>query len=104
MSELVAVPDAIRRYGDAAATMAVEVATAGAANQAATVAAAVPVFGLIGQDFLAAFAFAQCNNLQSVCELAAVHAATAMTAYEGAAAYEATEDVAVADFGTIGYH
>ncbi|WP_442790748.1 hypothetical protein [Nocardia sp. NBC_01329] len=82
--------------------MAVETATVGATNQAALIAAAVPVFGLIGQDFLAAFAYAQANNLMSVNELAAVHAATALTSWEGATAYELTEEAAVTEFGAIG--
>ncbi|WP_327112648.1 hypothetical protein OHB12_29305 [Nocardia sp. NBC_01730] len=102
MTDLAVASDAICRYGDASAAMAVETAAAGAANQAATMAAAIPVFGLIGQDFLAAFAFAQANNLMSVTELAAVHAATAMTCYESAAAYDLTEDAAVTEFGTVG--
>ncbi|WP_327101009.1 hypothetical protein OIE68_20810 [Nocardia vinacea] len=59
MSELVATPHAIRAYGDAAVAMATTVATAAAFDQVATVAAAAPVFGLIGQDFLMAYAYAQ---------------------------------------------
>ncbi|MEV3964169.1 hypothetical protein AB0M34_25315 [Nocardia sp. NPDC050193] len=102
MTDLVAESEVVRRFGDASATLAVETATVGAANQAALIAAAIPVFGLIGQDFLAAFAFAQANNLASVNELAAVHAATAMTSYEGIAAYEATEAASVAGFGAVG--
>lgn len=102
MNEIVAVPEAIRRYGDAAATMAVEVGTMGAANQVASVAAVVPVFGLIGQDFLAAFAVAQANNLMSVSELAVVHAGTAVAAYEGAGAYQVHEDTTSTEFGAIG--
>lgn len=102
MTDLVAESDIVRAYGDASASMAVETATAGAANQAALIAAAIPVFGLIGQDFLAAFAYAQANNLLSVNELAAVHAATAMTSYEGAAAYDLSEENTVTDFGAVG--
>lgn len=101
MNEIVVASDAIRSYGDASATNAADVLAAGGANQAATVAAAVPVFGLIGQDFLASFACAQANNLSSVSELAAVHAMTAVTAHESAAAYDHSEDTSVADFGTI---
>ncbi|MEV0293224.1 type VII secretion target [Nocardia sp. NPDC050710] len=99
MSDLVATPDAIRRYGDAAVAMATGVATAGAFDQTATIAATVPVFGLIGQDFLFAFAHAQGNHASSVLELAAVHAATAMTAHQGAAAYEASERASIDGFG-----
>ncbi|WP_040788667.1 hypothetical protein [Nocardia paucivorans] len=102
MNELVATSDAIRRYGDAAATMAADVVVAGATNQAATIAAAVPVFGLIGQDFLAAFAVAQANNLSSVAELAYVHGMTAVTAYESAALYDATENASATEFNRLG--
>ncbi|WP_327095468.1 type VII secretion target [Nocardia vinacea] len=102
MSELVATPDAIRVYGDAAVAMATGVATAGAFDQVATVAAAAPVFGLIGQDFLMAFAYAQSNHASSMFELAGVHAGTALTAHQGAAAYEATEAASGTEFGAAG--
>ncbi|WP_081511848.1 hypothetical protein [Nocardia donostiensis] len=81
--------------------MAADVLVAGATNQAATLAAAVPVFGLIGQDFLAAFAVAQANNLSSTTELAYVHAMTAVAAHESAALYDSTEAASVSDFETI---
>ncbi|WP_431953536.1 type VII secretion target [Nocardia lijiangensis] len=102
MSDLAAVPDAIRGYGNAAATMAVNVATVGAVNQAATMAAAIPVFGLIGQDFLASFAVAQANHLQSVGELAHVCAMTAVSAHEGAATYQLTDECAAAEIDITG--
>ncbi|WP_330233010.1 type VII secretion target [Nocardia sp. NBC_00508] len=101
MNEIVVVSDAIRGYGDASAAMAVDVAAAGAADQAATIAAAIPVFGLIGQDFLAAFAFAQANNMMSVAELAHVHGMTAVAAHESAATYDLTDDASASDFGSI---
>jgi hypothetical protein len=81
--------------------MAADVAVAGAANQAATIAAAIPVFGLIGQDFLAAFAVAQANNFSSVTELAYVHGMSAVAAHEAAALHDATEAGTAADFGAI---
>ncbi|MBF6087101.1 hypothetical protein [Nocardia cyriacigeorgica] len=99
MSDLVATPDAIRRYGDAAAAMATSVATAGSVDQAATMAVAAPVFGLIGQEFLVSYAIAQGNHLSSVMELAGVHAATAVTAHQSAAAYEASDAAAIAELG-----
>ncbi|WP_433711628.1 hypothetical protein ACQP2U_36100 [Nocardia sp. CA-084685] len=101
MNKIVATTDAIRRYGDASAALATDVALAGATNQVATMAAAIPVFGLIGQDFLATFAVAQANNLTSVAELAHVHGMSAVAAYESAALYDGTEAVASADFGQI---
>ncbi|MFI5777161.1 type VII secretion target [Nocardia sp. NPDC051570] len=99
MDVVAATPDAIRQYGNAAAAMASTVATVGSVDQGATMAAAVPVFGLIGQDFLLSFAGAQANHLSSVAELAAVHAGTALTAYEGAATYQSADDASAANLG-----
>ncbi|MET8650203.1 MULTISPECIES: type VII secretion target [Nocardia] len=101
MDKIVVTSDAVRQYGNAAAGMAADVAVAGAANQAAIIAAAIPVFGLIGQDFLATFAGAQANNLTSVAELAHVYAMTAVAAHESAALYDVTEASAVTDFGSV---
>ncbi|MFI5719069.1 type VII secretion target [Nocardia sp. NPDC051750] len=102
MYNVQATPDAIRAYGDSSAIMAAEISLAGAANQAAVIAAVVPVFGLIGQDFLAAFAVAQANNMRSVNEIAAVHAATAVAAHQGAGTYERTDKGSAVDFTVIG--
>lgn len=102
MADLTATPDAVRAYGDTSAAAAVDIATVGATNQAALIAAAVPVFGLIGQDFLAAFAVAQANNMLAVNEIAAVHAATAVRAHRSAEAYEANELSSAVQFGTVG--
>ncbi|GAA5067168.1 type VII secretion target [Nocardia callitridis] len=99
MSDFVATPDAIRAYGDSAAAMATGIATAGAFDEAATIAAVVPVFGLIGQDFLMSFAYAQGNHLSSLFELAGVHAGTAVAAHEAAAAYDASETSSIDEFG-----
>ncbi|MBF6133822.1 hypothetical protein IU501_12520 [Nocardia otitidiscaviarum] len=98
MSNLIATPDAIRGYGDASAAMAGAVLGAASTDQAATIAAIVPVFGLIGQDFLAAFAYAQANHFSSAAELAAVHAGTAVAAYEAAGTYEAVDAGSGTDF------
>ncbi|MFE6923285.1 type VII secretion target [Nocardia sp. NPDC057663] len=91
MNHVAVVPDAVRAYAGASATMAAGVAQAGAVDQAATVAAVVPVFGLIGQEFLLSFAYAQANHLTSVAELAAVHAGTALTAAQAASTYEGAD-------------
>jgi hypothetical protein len=101
MDRLAATPDAIRGYGDTAAAMATTVASLGNVDQVATVGAAVPVFGLIGQDFLAAFAYAQANHISSVNELAAVHAGTALTAYESANHYQNTDDSSAGQLGSV---
>lgn len=101
MNHVEVVPDAVRRYGDASASMAAGLATAGAVDQAATVAAVVPVFGLIGQEFLAAYAVAQANHITSLLELAGVHAGTALTAYEAAATYETADSTSGAAIGAV---
>ncbi|MBF6211548.1 hypothetical protein IU433_19085 [Nocardia puris] len=101
MDKIAVTSDAIRQYGNTAAVMAGEVAVAGAANQAATIAAAIPVFGLIGQDFLAAFAYAQANNMMSVAELAHVYAMTAVASHEAAALYDVTDASSAAELGVI---
>ncbi|MFC4377449.1 type VII secretion target [Nocardia halotolerans] len=94
MNHVAVVPEAVRAYAGASATMAAGVAQAGAVDQAATMAVAVPVFGLIGQEFLLSFAYAQANHLTSVTELAAVHAGTALTAAQAAATYEGADGAA----------
>ncbi|WP_024800373.1 type VII secretion target [Nocardia sp. BMG51109] len=91
MNHVEVTPDALRSYGHSSAAMAAGVASAGSVDQAATMAACVPVFGLIGQEFLLSFAGAQANHLSSVMELAAVHAGTALTAHEAAGTYETTD-------------
>ncbi|KAF0848250.1 MULTISPECIES: type VII secretion target [Nocardia] len=101
MSHFEVVPDALRAYGSASAAMASGVASAAAVDQAATVAAVVPVFGLIGQELLASYAFAQANHLSSVAELAAVHAGTALTAHQGAATYEGVDGASGMDIGSV---
>ncbi|WP_278264913.1 type VII secretion target [Nocardia sp. AG03] len=101
MNHVAVVPDAVRAYAGASATMAAGVAQAGAVDQAATVAAAVPVFGLIGQEFLLSFAYAQANHLTSVAELAAVHAGTALTAAQAATTYEGADAAGKAGLSTV---
>ncbi|WP_207840209.1 type VII secretion target [Williamsia soli] len=101
MSELTAVPAAIAAYADTAAVMSAAVATAGSINAAANVATMVPVFGLIGQEFLLAFAQAQAGHLLAVGQLAAVHAGTAAAALATAAEFTETDDGAGSQFRAI---
>ncbi|WP_459545885.1 hypothetical protein [Nocardia sp. X0981] len=101
MNEILIAPDVFRQYGSVNATQAAAVATAGAVDQAATVAAAAPVFGPIGADFLAVFAMAQANHIRAVTQLAQVHAATAATAGVAAAAVEITEAGSATSFTTL---
>ncbi|WP_063038550.1 type VII secretion target [Nocardia pseudovaccinii] len=102
MNRVQVVPDALRRYGDTSALMAADIAAAGSVDQTATMAAAVPVFGLIGQEFLLAYAFAQANHLTSVAQLAAVHAGTALTSHQAAATYETCDAASGVDIGSVG--
>ncbi|QBS43428.1 type VII secretion target [Nocardia sp. CS682] len=81
-------PQTFRQYGDISEGMAAAVAVAGAVDQAAVVAAAAPVFGLIGQEFLVSFAYAQANHLTAVGELVTNFAGTALTAHAAARSYE----------------
>lgn len=101
MSELTAVPAAIEAYSDTAAVMSAAVASAGSINAAANVAQMVPVFGLIGQEFLLAFAQAQASHLLGVGQLAAVHAGTAAAAMSTAAEFTDTDDGAGSQFKAI---
>ncbi|MBL1075201.1 hypothetical protein JK358_12440 [Nocardia sp. 2] len=98
MTKLIATPEIIREYGNTNLAMSTAVATAAAADTQATVAAAIPVFGLIGQDFLLSFVFAQGNQVAATAELAAVFAGTALTAHQAAASYDAVEADSSHDF------
>ncbi|MFC9966121.1 type VII secretion target [Nocardia ignorata] len=91
---------AITQFGSEHAALAGQVASAGA-GAAGMVAAAVPIFGLIGQDFLASFAVASGNHLSTIGEIAAVHAATSAAALSAAGAYQTTEVTSAADFTTV---
>jgi len=102
MADLVATPAAIAQYGNASAAMAAQTLAAAAVDQIAVIATAVPVFGLIGQDFLAGYAMAQAAHLTAVSEVAAVHAGTAVTAFESAAFYTATDLGSAEHLGSIG--
>lgn len=85
------VPAGVAAFG--AVSGALGAATAGAATvdaaQAAVMAAA---FGLIGQEFLAAYAVAESNHLQAVGRLAAAHTGTAAATATGLAAFVSTDE------------
>lgn len=88
----------ILAYGTQKAGIAAQVAGTAAVDVGTALAQAVPVFGLIGQEFLAAFAVAQGNFLMSSTEIAAVHADTATTAYAAVGAYGSNEVTSAANF------
>ncbi|MBU3062978.1 hypothetical protein KO481_15780 [Nocardia sp. NEAU-G5] len=83
--------DLLRQFGDLHLTQGAMTQTAGAIDQAATIAAAVPVFGPIGSEFLAAYAGAQANHSRAVAQLTEVYEATGAAAHAGAAGYDLTE-------------
>ncbi|MRH89373.1 hypothetical protein GFY24_18285 [Nocardia sp. SYP-A9097] len=91
-------PQTFRQYGEISEGMAAIIAVAGAVDQAASIAAAVPVFGLIGQDFLASFAYAQANHVAALTDLVDTFTTTAMTSRVAALSYEQTERNSVETF------
>lgn len=92
MDEVIAVPEAIEGFAASAAATSAAVAGAGSIDTAAQVAQLVPVFGLIGQEYLAAYAVAQANHVLAVGQLAAVHAGTSAAAFATAASYRSADD------------
>ncbi|WOC13123.1 hypothetical protein [Gordonia sp. MP11Mi] len=84
-------PAGVAAFGAMSGT--VGAATAGAmtvdAAQAAVLAAA---FGLIGQEFLAAYAIAETNHLQAVGRLAAAHTGSAAATAAGLAGFRAADE------------
>lgn len=91
MDQVTAETDAIRAYGAASAAIGDVITAASGLNLAANVTAMVPVFGLIGQDFLASFGLAQFNNAVSSATLAAVHQGTALSSFAAASNYEGVD-------------
>jgi hypothetical protein len=84
-------PDAVRTFGAGVSAVGAAIDSASAMDLAANVAVMVPVFGLIGQDFLASFAGSQFANAVSTAALVGVHQATAAGAMAAAAGYETTD-------------
>lgn len=80
MSEVSVIPEAVEAFGATSAALGSATAAAGAIDTAVSAAVLTGVFGLVGQEFLAAYLLAQANHLAGVGQLAAVHTATAVTA------------------------
>ncbi|WP_298441986.1 type VII secretion target [Gordonia sp. (in: high G+C Gram-positive bacteria)] len=83
MNQLTVVTQAVESFAATAAALGAATAAAGTADCAAQTAVMTTAFGVIGQEFLGAFAVAQANHLASVGQLAAVHSATAAAALAG---------------------
>lgn len=84
-------PQAVQAFGATAAALGTATASVGAIDTAAIGTAVTTVFGLIGQEFAAAYAIAQTNHLRAVGQLAAAHAATAAAAASGLASFAGTD-------------
>ncbi|ROZ83457.1 type VII secretion target [Gordonia sp. OPL2] len=91
MDNVTVVPEVVETFGATSAAMAAAVGAAGSINAAANTAVMVPVFGVIGQEFLASFIVAQANHLLSVGNLAAVHAGSAAATFAGLATFDAED-------------
>ncbi|MFT4201657.1 hypothetical protein [Gordonia sp. (in: high G+C Gram-positive bacteria)] len=99
MSSVMMVGEAVEGLAATSATMGTALATAGGINAAANTAAMVGVFGLIGQEFVAAFVGAQAAHLAAVGSLAAVHAGTAASMLAGSTDFAATDAAGAAGMG-----
>jgi hypothetical protein len=91
MSDVAVDSELFHRYGDVTGDIGRQTAVAGAVDQAAGIAALVPVFALIGHEYLAAFAVAQANHLGSVAQLSAKYQAVSNASHGSATNYVATE-------------
>ncbi|GAA1479961.1 hypothetical protein GCM10009624_04010 [Gordonia sinesedis] len=96
MNNVTVTPEVLEGFAATNAAIGTAVGAAGSINAAANTAVMIPVFGLIGQEFLAAFIGAQANHLFSVGNLAAVHASTAASAVAGLAQYEGSDAASAA--------
>ncbi|MGC4933625.1 type VII secretion target [Gordonia sp. DT30] len=101
MNHVTVTPEVLEGFAATNAAIGTAVAAAGSVDAAANTAVMIPVFGLIGQEFLAAFITAQANHLLAVGNLAAVHAATAASALGGLAEFESVDAAAAARLRSV---
>jgi hypothetical protein len=85
-------PAALRAYGRTAEEISAQLAASGAFDLAKNVAALVPVFGLIGQDFLAGFTVAQASHAKAYGDVAAAFGNRARLAHTSADTYERSDN------------
>lgn len=91
MAEFSAVPDGIRGFATAASAMAAHVRTVAAGAAATNPDTLVPVFGIVGGDFLAAYAAAHGRYTGALNELADTLGSIRGAAVAAATAYEETD-------------
>lgn len=102
MTEFTAVTDGIRAYGTAAAVMASGVRVAAAGAAATGPGLLTPVFGLIGGDFLAAFATAHGAHTAAMTSLADTLERMGVAADATATAYDEADRGVAAAIGAAG--
>ncbi|MFR9752129.1 hypothetical protein ACL02S_13990 [Nocardia sp. 004] len=95
MRKMSADTEGIAAYGAITHAMASELATAGGSSAAAGPAALGPIMGLVGADFMAAYAAAHAGHLASIGQLSAVLTSMGGAA-TGAAAVLTETDAAAA--------
>ncbi|MFD4181645.1 type VII secretion target [Rhodococcus sp. NPDC058514] len=91
MTEFSAVTEGIRAYGATASSMAAQVETAALGAAAAGPILLGPAFGLIGGDFVAAFATAHGGHTAALTNLAQVLGSMSAAAHASAAAYDSAD-------------
>ncbi|VFB01522.1 Protein of uncharacterised function (DUF2580) [Nocardia cyriacigeorgica] len=96
MKRISADTEGIAAYGATAGVMAGELAAAGAGAAGAGPALLGPIFGLIGGDFMAAYAATHAGHVAAISQLSAV-VSSMSTAAVGAAANYAGTDTDIAD-------
>ncbi|MFI9404599.1 type VII secretion target [Nocardia sp. NPDC052316] len=102
MSDLSVETDAVRAFAATNAGIAGDLAGAGNFDAVKNVSALVPVFGLIGVDYLAMFAAAQVLQAKDINDLSAKYSKLSESAFSAAAAYDATDWSSSAALNAIG--
>lgn len=102
MNEFSAVTDGIRGFGAAAGATATQVRGAAVGAAAAGPSLLAPAFGLIGGDFVAAFAATQGGHVRALGELAGVLESMSGAASATADAYDAADQGVAAALGATG--
>ncbi|MEU7764605.1 type VII secretion target [Nocardia sp. NPDC049190] len=100
MSDLSVETAAVRAFAATNAGIADDLAGAGNLDAVRNVSALVPVFGLIGADYLAMFAAAQVLQAKDINDLSAKYAKLSQSAFSAASAYEATDWSAAGALGS----
>ncbi|GAB09953.1 hypothetical protein GOARA_050_00150 [Gordonia araii NBRC 100433] len=91
MSSVTVFGGALEGLAATSGAMGTALATGGGVNAAANTAAMAAVFGVIGQEFVAAFVAAQAAHLAAVGNIAAVHAGTAASLLAGSVEFSAAD-------------